>query len=111
MCRSLAIGRLLLELAAPAIEDDFVGLLGDHVALARHALPFLVIGAHVGREFRLSHVDHVSAHPAVALAYRPAGQRFAKRSTQFVYYPGWSVGRDKNSSKRARLIPLDAELI
>src|SRR6266446_871510 len=31
MCRSLAIGRLLLELAAPALEDDFVGLLGDPI--------------------------------------------------------------------------------
>src|SRR2546427_10213308 len=76
--------------------------LDDDVALARHALPFLVIGAHVGGEFRLPHVDHVSAHAAVALSYRLVGQRFAKRSAQFVNYPGWGVGRDKNSGKRAR---------
>src|SRR5882672_12221605 len=85
--------------------------LDDNVALARHALPFLVIGAHVGDELRLAHVHHVHAHAAVALAHRLVGQRFAKRSTQLVYYPGWGVSRDKNSSKRARLIPFDAELI
>src|SRR6202007_2447051 len=92
-----------LFIEQPSLDDD--------VALARHALPFLVIGAHVGGEFRLPHVDHVSAHPAVALAHRSVGQRFAKRGTQFVYYPGWGAGRDKNSSKRARLITFDAELI
>src|SRR3989442_15389825 len=85
--------------------------LDDDVALARHALPFLVIGAHVGGELRPAHVDHVSAHAAVALACRLVAQRFAERCTQFVYYPGWGAGRVKNSSKGARLIALDAAFI
>src|SRR5207247_10655633 len=48
---------------------------------------------------------------ALTRSYRHAGERVARPCTQFVYHPGWGVGRDKNSSKRARLIALDAELI
>src|SRR5438876_2656807 len=186
MCRSLAIGRLLLELAAPAFEDDFVGLLGDpiiqqagdglhevprrfgneqvidpgmhqplaflirhrqqlfqpfihrlvlargpqhgdkgidlgdafhsaslddDVALARHALPFLVIGAHVGDELRLAHVHHVHAHAAIALAHRFDGKCFAQGRAQFVDDAPRNTSRRKNSGKGARLIAFDADFI
>src|SRR5438105_4774055 len=57
--------------------------LDDDVALMRHALPFLVIGAHVGGELCLAHVHHVHAHAAIALAHRFDGTcssfRFAWR--------------------------------
>src|SRR6266850_7259727 len=186
MCRSLAIGRLLLELAAPALEDDFVGLLGDpiiqqagdglheiprrfgneqvidpgmhqplaflirhrqqffqpfvhrlvlargqqhgdkgidlgdafhsaslddDVALARHALPFLVIGAHVGDELRLPHVHHVHAHAAIALAHRFDGKCLAQGRAQFIDDDLRDAGRDENSRERARFVALDPCLI
>src|SRR5436853_158357 len=69
---SHAVSSIVIKVSISATLFIWRLSLNDDVALARHALPFLVIGAHVGREFRLSHVDHVSAHPAVALAYRPA---------------------------------------
>src|SRR5438309_3114561 len=85
--------------------------LDDDVALARHALPFLVIGAHVGGELRLAHVHHVHAHAAVALAHRFDGKSFAQGRAQLVYDALRNTSRRKNSSKRARLIALDADLI
>src|SRR5882672_5168476 len=85
--------------------------LDDDVALARHALPFLVIGAHVGDELRAAHVHHVSAHPAVALAHRLIGQRLANRRAQLVDHGLRHPGGSEDRRERARFVALDPCLI
>src|SRR3977135_1884119 len=73
--------------------------LDDDVAFARHALPFLVICAHVGDELRPAHVHHVHAHAAIALAHRFDGKCLAQGRAQFIDDELRYTCRDKNSSK------------
>src|SRR5437879_11506599 len=108
---SHAVSSMVIKVSISATLFIWRLSLDDDVALARHALPFLVIGAHVGREFRLSHVDHVSAHPAVALAYRFDGKRLVQGRAQFIDDELRYTCRDKNSSKGARFVALDPCLI
>src|SRR5207247_784206 len=108
---SHAVSSMVMKVSISATLFIERSSLDDDVALARHALPFLVIGAHVGDELRLAHVHHVHAHTAIALAHRFDGKCFAQGRAQFVDDALRNTSRRKNSSKRARLIALDAELI
>src|SRR6266705_4111709 len=75
---SHAVSSMVIKVSISATLFIRRSSLDDDVALARHALPFLVIGAHVGGEFRLPHVHHVYAHAAIALAHRFDGKCFAQ---------------------------------
>src|SRR5438309_3862886 len=108
---SHAVSSMVMKVSISATLFIERSSLDDDVALARHALPFLVIGAHVGGEFRLAHVHDVHAHAAVALAHRFDGMCFAQGRAQFIDGARRNTNRRRLSGESARFVAFDARLI
>src|SRR6266850_3563420 len=108
---SHAVSSMVMKLSISATL--FIGgrSLDDDIGFARHALPFLVIGAHVGDELRPAHVHHVHAHAAIALAHRFDGKCLAQGRAQFIDDDLRDASRDENPRERARFVALDPCLI